>query len=110
MAEPEALKCQRPSLLTLADLSIAHLQSMVYKKIYRSLCASPAYESLIADAISASSTGKHNAVLTHTGSLASAMAQHVMHVQHETIRLAHSAVQENATRLSAAVNTAKTKS
>ena len=69
-AESEAPKCLRPCFSTLADLSDAHLQSMVYKKIYRSLCASPAYESLIADAVSASSTGKHNAVVTHTGSLA----------------------------------------
>lgn len=71
LAESEVPRCLHPSFSTLADLSDAHLQSMVCKKIhmYMSMCASPAYESLIADALSASSTGKHNAVLTHNSRL-----------------------------------------
>lgn len=51
------LYTQCPSYSRLVKMSDARLRSMLYKEIYRRLSAKPATESLIADAISASSTG-----------------------------------------------------
>lgn len=46
-----------PSYSRLATMSVVRLRSMLYKEIYRRLSAKPATESVIADAISSSSTG-----------------------------------------------------
>ena len=51
-----------PSYSRIVKMSDARLRSMLYKEIYRRLTAKPATESLIADAISSSSTGT---VLNH---------------------------------------------
>ena len=48
-----------PSFSRIACMSEARLRSMPHKEIYRRLDAIPAKESLFADAISVSSTGKH---------------------------------------------------